>query len=387
MNLRYISPEFPPNFQNFIKRAHEHGLKIFAIGESDYFNVSERVRPYISWYEKINPYNQDQLLYVIHRINDQAKQMTGRGIDIVESHNEHWLRLEAFINSELHLEGVQISEIDLWKKKSLMKRAIIDLGINAAPGRVVKGLDDALDFTEHFGYPIILKPDEGVGATATYKITCEGELRSIFPKLKGEFFIEKFVVGRMVTYDGLTDLDGNIVFDNSLVYGSGVLDNVQGLDTFFYSRREIPLQLEDMGRKIVKRFNLRRKFFHLEFFECGKEIIPLEVNARAPGGPIVDIFNYQTDADMYDNWARIISKEKPITNLRKKYCCAYIGRKDRNYRHSHEEVMHKFGHHVIEFGENPPLFVDGMGRYRYIFRTETEQQLYHIRNYILETWG
>jgi len=58
-----------------------------------------------------------------------------------------------------------------------------------------------------------------------------------------------------------------VIFENHLVYGNGVLENVQGKDTFFYVSREIPAELSKTGQRIVEAFGLKRKFFHFEFFE------------------------------------------------------------------------------------------------------------------------
>ena len=38
----------------------------------------------------------------------------------------------------------------------------------------------------------------------------------------------------------MTDYDGKVVFENSLIYGDGVLEYVLGKDTFFYVSRHIP---------------------------------------------------------------------------------------------------------------------------------------------------
>jgi len=386
MNILYISPEFPPNFQNFIHRAHENGITVFAIGESDFHCLSHEIKQKLSWYEKINPQDLEQVKSAVHHIINKAKSLGFSGIDAVESHNEHWLRLEAFINTEFNIEGIKTSEIELWKKKSLMKEAMKRLELHYVEGKIVHHLEEAIVFAKKVGYPIIMKPDEGVGATATFKIYSDNELKSFFSQFDREMFAEKFIYGRMVTYDGLTDWTGKIIFENSLVYDSGVLDNVQGRDTFFHSRRVIPPALSAIGKKIVDEFKIKRKFFHLEFFESAGKIIPLEVNARAPGGPIVDMFNYSSDNDLYLSWAKMMKHEDVLLPTEKKYYCAYAGRKDRRYKYSHEDILHNYGHLLIDVGENPPLFVEGMGRMRYIFKTTTEQELYEIRNYIYDCY-
>ena len=72
------------------------------------------------------------------------------------------------------------------------------------------------------GYPIVAKPDNGVGASQTYKINNQTELDTFFairPPL--EFIFEEFINGEIETFDGLTDRDGRIVFSSSLHYNAG----------------------------------------------------------------------------------------------------------------------------------------------------------------------
>ena len=102
------------------------------------------------------------------------------------------------------------------------------------------------------------KPDIGVGAAATYKIHNENELKTFFEtKPPVDYLFEEFVGGQINTFDGLTDRDGTPVFINSLVYSAGVMETV--LDDaliYYYTLREIPADLESLGRRVLR--SLRR---------------------------------------------------------------------------------------------------------------------------------
>ena len=111
----------------------------------------------------------------------------------------------------------------------------------------------------------------------------------------------------MVTYDGLTDYDGKVIFENSLIYGDGILEFVQGKGTFFYVSRHIPDELRAIGRKLVPLFDIRRKFFHFEFFKIHDIYMPIEINCRPPGGAILDMMNYSVDDDLYRAYAGMIA--------------------------------------------------------------------------------
>ena len=115
------------------------------------------------------------------------------------------------------------------------------------------------------------------------------------------FIAEEFIDGGIETFDGLTDKQGKIVFCTSHVYDRGVMESVLSDNhVFYYSRREIPPDLEVLGRKVVSAFDVRGRFFHLEFFrlKTGK-IYALEVNMRPPGGFTMDMTVFPNEAPKY----------------------------------------------------------------------------------------
>ena len=68
-------------------------------------------------------------------------------------------------------------------------------------------------------YPLIAKPDNGVGAAATFKLETKEDVEHFKSEWNQEtvYFFEKFVQsGEICTFDGLVDKDGNIVFFNYL---------------------------------------------------------------------------------------------------------------------------------------------------------------------------
>jgi len=266
-----------------------------------------------------------------------------------------------------------------------MKERFQEAGLRVAQGEKVQNPPQALQLAKTLGYPLILKPDIGVGAAGICKVKNESELYQCLDRLEGDYVLEEFVDRPIVTYDGLVGWDGKVVFENSLTYGDGVLDCVLGKDTFFYLNREIPEDLGRIGRRLVDAFGIRRKFFHFEFFEKDGDYMPIEINCRPPGGPIVDMMNYSVDDDLYAAYARLIAHGQTSAAAEKKYYCAYIGRRNRNYTLSHDDIMARFGDRMAEHGENPPVYQGAMGRYRYIIRDPSKTNLLKMAGDILKT--
>ena len=193
-------------------------------------------------------------------------------------------------------------------------------------------------------------------------------MAAVFPELREEYLLEEFVDAPIVTYDGMTDTDGAVRFENTLVYGEGLIEYARGKDTFFYVDRSIPDALRRIGRALVRRFDIRRKFFHFEFFRVDGGYVPIEINCRPPGGAIIDMMNYSIDGDLYRAWVHMLLGRPLDLPEDKRYCVAYVGRKDTPHALGHDELVARIGPRLVEHADNPPLFWEVMGAHRYIYR-------------------
>lgn len=375
MDILYISPEFPPNFANFVKHLHQEGLRVWAIGEAEFYSMPADLRACIRWYARAELNNWRKAEQAINELLEVKHAQGFEGaFDLVESHNEAWLRLEAFINERLVIPGITLRGVDQLKKKSVMKRIFQESGLRVARGAVVSTVPEATRLAGELGYPVILKPNEGVGAGGTHRLDAPDRLEAVFSELREDYLLEEYVEAPIVTYDGLTDLNGNIRFENSLVYGEGLIEYAQGKDTFFYVSRRIAEPLRRVGQTLVQRFDVRRKFFHFEFFELDGDYMPIEINCRPPGGAIIDMMNYSIDGDLYRAWARMLIRRPLELPPAKKFVVAFVGRKDKPHALSHDQLVERLGHRLVDCAENPPLYWEVMGRFRYIFRCTDEAE-------------
>ncbi len=385
MDILYISPEFPPNYAQFVEQLHSQGVSVWGLGEADFYFMPESLRSALSWYVRADLNHVDAVQQGVEALLRQKNASGHPGnFDLVESHNEQWLTLEAAINEKYGIDGIKKRDLPRLKKKSRMKQVFKDLGLPVARGERIADTKQAMDLAARLGYPLVLKPDEGVGAGGIYRVETKHQLKSHLSQIKADYLIEEFVEGDMVTYDGLTDYNGTILFESSLVYGDGILEYVLGKDTFFYVNRHIPDELRAIGRKLVPSFDIRRKFFHFEFFKIGEIYLPIEINCRPPGGAIVDMLNYSVDDDLYRIYAGMIAGDRTAVSAHKKYYCCYIGRKHKRYAHSHDEILAAFGHCLVEHDLNPPIFQQAMGIERYIFRSPNEADMFDIEDYVLK---
>jgi hypothetical protein len=152
--------------------------------------------------------------------------------------------------------------------------------------------------------------------------------------------------------------------------------------------REIPADLEALGRRTLEAFDVRERFFHFEFFRQNEtsDLIALEVNMRPPGGLTTDMFNYACDIDVYNAWASIMAgKGYPYPDYSHKYFCCYVGRKsNRSFAHSHQEIMDCYGEKISHHESISGVFSAALGNYGYLVRSPDLDEILSIAKFIQE---
>ena len=326
MNFVFLSPHFPPNYYQFCGSLRALGANVLGIADEPYDNLHPELKAALNEYYYVpNMHNYDDLVRAMGYLTYQWGKING-----LDSHSEYWMETEARLRTDFNIEGITLESLPAIKRKSLMKGMYQKAGVETAPGIVVKSASAGKKFAQKVGFPLIAKPDIGVGASQTYRFDNQEQMDvflSTPPPV--DYFLEKFIEGRMQTFDGLTDHNGDIVFFSSLEYSQGIMETVnENWDVYYYTLRKIPSDLEQAGRRIVRAYNIRKRFFHFEFFRTPDDrLVGLEVNMRPPGGLTTDMFNFANDIDIYYEWANIILHNRFSASITRPYHCAYIGRK------------------------------------------------------------
>ena len=178
MNLLYISPQFPRNFINFCTRLRKLGVAVFGVASDQYDALPDNLKWALTEYYRVDNMNDyGQLL----QAGKYFQQKYGK-VDRIESQAEYWLPFEAALREDLGVWGRGRALTTQSRHKSLMKEVFLKSGIGAARGELVRGIESVKKFAAIVGYPLILKPDCGVGAAATWRIDNEIELATAFAK-------------------------------------------------------------------------------------------------------------------------------------------------------------------------------------------------------------
>ena len=376
MNFVYFSPHFPPNYYNFCVALKKFGANVLGLGDMPFDELRKELKESFTEYFRVNDmHNYDQLLRAMGYFTYKYGKISG-----IDSNNEYWLETEAKLRTDFNIPGIVVDDLDDIKQKSKMKEVFRRAGVPVARGKVIENLEDGRDFVKEVGYPVVGKPDIGVGAANTYKIKNDDELVYFFEtKPDIPYIMEEFISGDIESFDGLTDQCGNLVFFTAHAYSSGVMEVVNN-DTHvsYYSFREVPKDLEEAGRRIIKAFKLKARFFHFEFFRLhnSNKLVALEVNMRPPGGFTTDMFNFACDFDIYQEWANVLINNKISNPYSRKYHVCYVGRKfNKQYIMPHEEVLSKFGSMIVHHDNVAGALAPALGNYAYILRGKELNQV------------
>lgn len=381
-NFIFLSPNFPESYWRFCAALGKRGMNVLGIGDCPYDELRQELKAALTEYYKVNSLeNYDE----VYRAVAFFAFKYGR-IDWLESNNEYWLEQNARLRDDFNIStGFRSADMPPVKFKSKMKARYEAAGIPVARYRMADDLPACLAFLKEVGRAVV-KPDNGVGANATYRIESEAALRAFFAEGHTGYIMEEFIDGTICSYDAIIDGAGQPVFETGNVTPGSLMDVVnEREESCFYIVKELPDEVRAKGRAAVKSFGVKSRFVHFEFFrlnaDChlGKKgaIVALEVNMRPSGGCSPDMMNYANSADVYEIWADMIAGIQPQSGNAEKSFCAFIGRRNgRAYALSHEEILKKYGAHLREYGEVDAALAPAMGDYRYIACFATESEVY-----------
>ena len=245
-----------------------------------------------------------------------------------------------------------------------------------------------MEFVREVGYPVVAKPDNGVGAASTFKITNDGEMESFFIEKRDDvqYIMEEFVHGEVNSYDAVIDANGEPLFETGNVTPMSIMDIVNNNDnSIYYILQTLPEDTRAAGRAAVKSFGVKSRFVHFEFFRLvedqpslGKkgDVVALEVNMRPCGGFTPDMINFAHSTDVYKIYADMITYNRTDMRAKDSKYCAFLGRRDgKNFVMSHDDLMRKYGSQVKMQQRLPDVLAGAMGNYMYIVVFDTKEEM------------
>ena len=390
MNFIFISPHFPHTYWEFCSRLKQNGCNVLGIADAPYESIGEQLQQTLTEYYRVDSLEDYEQVY---RAVAFFAYKYGR-IDWIESNNEYWLEQDAKLRTDFNIRtGINSEFIKSIKEKSEMKKYYAKGGIPTARQiKMSEGLQAVIDFAKQTGYPIIAKPDIGVGAGGTQKIHNDQELETFFHQIPNyhQYVAEEFITGEICSYDAIINAQCEPLFESMTVWPPSIMDIVnKQLDLSYYVDKTLPDGLRDLGRRTVKAFNVSNRFVHLEFFRLDRkreglgdvgDFVALEVNMRPAGGYTPDMINFAHSTDVYKIWADMVVFGESRTTEGELYYCAFASRRDiYHYAHSHEEILEAYKDSLVMCERMPEILSGAMGNQMYTVRLK---EFTDVQNFI-----
>ena len=383
-NFVFISPNFPMTYWRFCRELKNNGMRVLGIGDCPYNDLVKELQQSLDEYYKVSSLeNYDEVFKAVAFFTYKYGK-----IDWLESNNEYWLMQDAQLRTEFNITtGPKTPDMAKIKFKSAMKEYYAKAGLPTARYHLVEGLEDALEFANYVGYPVVVKPDNGVGANNTYKLKSDDDVRwFIDTKDDNVYIMEEFVNGYVQTYDAIVDSKGEPLFESGNVTPLSLMDIVnEGGDSVYYLVKDLPDNIRDAGLRTVKAFGVKSRFIHLEFFILNADqeglgqkgdILGLEVNMRPAGGYTPEMYNYSQETDVYKIWADMVAFDCNTKAIGNHHYCAFYSRRDgKTYKLDDYEITMKYGHCLKMSGRIPEALSGAMANQMYVCNFDTEEEM------------
>ena len=391
-NFVFISPHFPDSFYRFVVALKNNGFRVLGVADEAYEKLNPELRNALTEYYRCpNMENFDEEINAVRYFENKYGH-----IDYLESNNEYWLERDAKLREIFGITtGPVGDEIKFYQHKSLMKQGYERAGAKVAQYILVSDRKSLEDFIKKVGYPVFIKPDIGVGAEETFKIKSEKDVDYFFEKKQNwvTYICEQFVAGNIISFDGICNSKSEVVFCTSNFFPPSIADIVhEKKDVFYFSYPKAPADLEKIGRKVIKAFGVKKRFFHLEFFRLtedikglGKvgDIVPLETNMRPAGGYTPDLINFATSSNVYQIYADVMAfDENRQKDEFEHYYAAVASRRDEfSYLHSDQELLDKYKGIICHHGRYADVFSGAMGNRFFMAKFKNMKDMEEFRDY------
>ena len=145
MNFIFISPHFPESYWLFCQGLKNNGVNVLAIADTPYNSLSTNLKNSINdFYQVSSLENYDEMLRAVAWFTYKHGK-----IDWIESNNEYWLRQDAALRRDFHVEtGFPCEALDNCQSKHRMKEFFAAAGLKTARWQLTTNLEDAQSLSD-----------------------------------------------------------------------------------------------------------------------------------------------------------------------------------------------------------------------------------------------
>jgi len=359
MHIVLIEPRFPKNQKQFVKALAEIGATVTAIGEGSKDSLDDELRHWLTHYEEVTNVTDDaQVLRAVRHIQQH------KPVDRLEATVEAHIMTAARVREATGVPGTSARTAWLCRDKPAMKEVLRAGGIPCAASTAASSVEEVVAFGEQVGYPLIVKPRDGAGASGAARVDAPSQIPAALRALgidRGKSIaVEEYLEGHEGFYDTLTQR-GQVVHEFASHYYPNVLEamRTRWISPQICATNRIDAapgydDLKRMGQRVIELLGIETSATHMEWFYGPKGLKFSEIGCRPPGVRAWDLYNVGNDMDLYREWARLVCGLGPGTRPSRRYATGMIAlRPSQDGRivgyEGADAIGRSFGAHLIDW--------------------------------------
>jgi len=328
MNIIFIEPSFPYNQREFVRGLAEAGANVIGIGERPQEYLSDEVKRHLQHYVQVGSVvHEPSLLRAVQGIQSKV------WVDRIEATVEAHIMAAAKVREAAGIPGTSVKTAYLCRDKPAMKQVLREAGIPCAQSTRASEPPEAREFARQVGFPLIIKPPAGAGASGTWKVRNEQELERVIQDsglADGvEVAIEEFIQGHEGYLDTLC-INGEVAHEFITHYYPNVLTAMRErwispqMVTTNRIEAEGYLEVRQMARDVIRVLDIGTSATHMEWFAGPKGLKFSEIGCRPPGVGQWDVYNAANEFDLYREWGTAMVHGRPHGKPSRRYAAGMI---------------------------------------------------------------
>ena len=363
MNVILVEPAFPYNQREFARGLAAAGAGVIGIGERPVEALDGELKRWLDHYEQVSSVvDEGALLAAVRRVQRHVH------VDRMEATVEAHIMAAAAVREATGIVGTSVHTAWLCRDKPAMKEALRAAGVPCAQSTSVSERDGAHAFAAQVGYPLIVKPRAGAGASGTHRVDSGAELDAVLRAsgvgrgasvaleefIEGhEGFIDTIAIGGQVAHEFISHYYPGVLVAMRERWISPQIVATNRMDAAGYE------EVRAMTRRVIEVLGIGTSATHMEWFFGPRGLKFSEIGCRPPGVGQWDVYAAANEFDIYREWARAVAFGRSVDRPSRRYACGMIAlRPDRDGRitgyDGAERVFAKFSDAIVASHLPPP---------------------------------
>ncbi len=321
----FIAPRFFPNTNRYIKGfAALPDVTLSVVSMDPESAIPAELKRRVSGHYQVREaYNAEELTVAVRGIQKGVGK-----VDRLAGALEELQGPMAHVREALDIEGIRTQVGQNFRDKDRMKDVLRAAGVPVARSGLAHSPAALRKFIEEVGFPIIIKPQAGLGARATHRVSSAEELsllerQGIVPSARVPLQIEEFIRARERTCETVT-IKGKPVWRSGTRYLPSPLEVLETP----WKQYCVLLPREENDEELERFYPVNEKALtalfgdqaasaagtaltHMEWFlrDDGRSLVN-EVGVRPPGVQIMPLMSLAHETDFWDDWTKLIALDQ-----------------------------------------------------------------------------